>query len=235
MQFMDIRKEGPIGVMVMNYEEENHFDRPFVTEIMKALDDIEADNEIKSLVVTSKSEKFFCTGLHLQYMAKLPFNELTDFIAFFNNMLGRWCAFPKPVVGAINGHAFAGGAIMAAHFDFRYMRKDRGWVCVPEVDINIPFLPGMIAIFREILAPAAFREMALTGKRYTGPEAKALGFIDEVYEKEELLPKSIEMAKFLTTKNLSAYAEIKRRIRAETIRIIKEEDPKYITGGATNK
>jgi enoyl-CoA hydratase/carnithine racemase len=93
----------------------------------------------------------------------------------------------------------------------------------------------MIAIFQEILAPAAFREMALTGKRYTGPEAKALGFIDEVYEKDELVPKSIEFAKFLTTKNLSAYAEIKRRIRAETIRIIKEEDPKYITGGTAKK
>ena len=235
MKWIDISKEGPVGVMVMNYEEENHFDRPFVTEIMEALDTIEADGDIKSLVVTAKSGKYFCTGLYLQYMAKLPVKELLDFILFFNNMLGRWCAFPKPVVGSINGHAFAGGAIMSAHFDFRYMRKDRGWVCVPEVDINIPFLPGMISIFREVLAPAAFREMALTGKRYTGPEAKALGFIDEVYEKDDLLPKSIEMAKFLSTKNLSAYAEIKRRIRAETIRIIKEDDPKFISGGLGQK
>ncbi len=230
MEWIELRREGPVGVMVMSYEEQNYFDRPFVTEILEALDEVENDGEIKALVVTGGVEKYFSTGLHLQFMAGLKPNDLIDYIKFFNGMLGRWCAFPKPVVAAINGHAIAAGAILVAHMDFRYMRKDRGWVSVPEVDINIPFLPGMIAIFREVLAPAAWREMALTGKRYTGPEAKALGFIDEVYEKDELLPKCIEHAQFLATKNPAAYAEIKRRMRARVIKIIEEEDPKYIGG-----
>jgi len=231
MRWINIKKEGSVGLMTMDYEEENHFDRPFVTELYEALDEIEADDEIKSIVVTGGTEKYWCTGLYLQYMMKLDPKDLVEYIRFFNNMLGRWCVFPKPVVAAINGHAFAAGAILAAHTDFRFMREDRGWVCVPEVDINIPFLPGMISIFEQCLAPGAWREMALTGKRYTAPEAKALGFIDEVYEKDELVPKSIEYAGFLATKNLAAYAEIKRRMRAETYRKIVEEDPKYLGGG----
>lgn len=230
MKWIDIKKEGNVAIMTMNYEDENHFDRPFVTDINEALDVMEADDGVRAVVVTGAVEKYWSTGLHLQFMGKLPLPELVEYILYFNNMLGRWSIYPKPVIAAINGHAFAGGAILAAHADFRYMRKDRGWVCIPEIDINIPFVPGMIEIFKNVLAPGPWREMALTGKRYTAPEAKALGFIDEVYEKDELLPKSVEMAAFLAAKNPTTFATIKRRMRAHIHKMIMEEDPKYIRG-----
>ncbi len=227
MQWIELTREGPVGVLTMNYEAENRFDRNFVGDLMEAFDTVEADDEIKAVVMTGGAEKFFSTGLHLQFMAGLAPEDLVEFIRYFNGMLARTCVFPKPLVAAINGHAIAAGAIWAAHMDFRYMRADRGWVSLPEVDINIPFLPGMIAIFREVMAPGPWRELALTGKKFSAPQAKELGYIDEVYEKDEVLPKSIEQAAMLAGKNLAAYAEIKRRMKGHVARIIEEEDPKY--------
>ena len=76
-------------------------------------------------------------------------------------------------MAAINGHAFAGGAIMACAFDFRFMRSDRGYFCFPEVDIQIPFMPGMDAILKKALPTSLVLEAQLTGKRYTAAELEA--------------------------------------------------------------
>ena len=230
MRWIELEKEGPVGVLTMNYEGQNRFSTEFCDDIMSAMDAVESDGAIRSVVVAGGEEKYWSTGLHLDYLGQAGAEEVKKFIALLNNMLKRWCVYPKPVVAAINGHAFAAGAIMAAHMDYRFMREDRGWVCLPEVDINIPFLPGMIAILRAVLTPSALRHMTLTGKRFNAQEAQNLGFIDDVFSKEDLLPKAIEWATFLATKNAAAYAEIKRRMRAEVVRIIETEDPKYAFG-----
>ena len=63
----------------------------------------------------------------------------------------RLLEFPVPVVAAINGHAFGNGAILTCACDFRFMRKDKGFFCFPEVDVSIPFLPGMIGFVRKAI------------------------------------------------------------------------------------
>ncbi len=65
-----------------------------------------------------------------------------EFISAVLKFLGRVMGFPVPTVAAVNGHAFAAGAMLALAHDFRVMRSDRGFFCLPEVDINIPPGPG---------------------------------------------------------------------------------------------
>jgi len=130
-------------------------------------------------------------------------------------------------VAALNGHTFAAGLFMAAYMDFRFMREDRGWICLPEVDINIPLLPAMIAICRATMTEQGFRKVYYTGARLTGPEAAQIGFVDRLCSEERLLPESIEFAAGLAKKKTSTYAEMKRRIRADIARILDEVDPGY--------
>ena len=225
MSLVHCRKDGPVAVMRMD-NGENRFNPPLVSEIHRALDEFEADAAVRAVVITG-TDKYFSNGLDLSALAQLQRDALSAFVLEFARMYKRVGIYPKPTVAAINGHAFAGGAMLAALADFRYMRADRGWLCLPEVDIKLPFWPGMIALLEEAFPRAQFRHAAYSGKRFTAQELATMGFLDGIYPNEELLPRCIEQAAFLATKNPAAYAEIKRRIKAEMARIMDEEDPKY--------
>jgi len=226
---LEARKPERVGLMTLNYKGENRFHPDFMAEIMEVLDRAEADREIGALVVTGGDPKFFCNGLDLEWLVAhaTDIPAVLGYLKAVNGMYKRWTLFPKPVVAALNGHTFAGGLFMAAHMDFRFMREDRGWACMPESDINIPLLPGMIAICRAVMTPQGFRQMYYTGKRATGPEALAYGFADALFAGDVLVPKAVEFAAGLARKRSDTYAEMKRRTRAEIARIIDEVDPLY--------
>lgn len=230
MKYITIeKKDGKVALLTMNYKKENRFNPDFLQEMNDAMDQIENDAEIGAVVVTGGEPKFWSNGLDLEYLM-MNFSDLEkvkDYLVSVNNLYKRWSLFPKPVVAALNGHTFAGGLFMAGHMDFRFMRKDRGWICMPEVDINIPLLPGMIAVCQETMTAQGFRKMYYTGARLTGPEAAEIGFVDGLYGEEELLPAALEFAAGLAKKKQKTYAEMKRRIRAEMVRVLEEEDPKY--------
>lgn len=219
-----------VAVMTLNYQKENRFHPDFVAEIMEGLDLIEHDHEIGAIVVTGGDPKFFCNGLDLEWLLAHATDApaCLDYIRNINAMFKRWTLYPKPVVAALNGHTFAGGVFMACHMDFRFMREDRGWVCLPEVDINIPLLPGMIAICQAVMTPQGFHRLYYTGKRATAAEAMAYGFVDWMFPLDQLLPKCIEFASDLAAKRPDTYAEMKHRIRAPIARILDEVDPNFI-------
>ena len=114
-----------------------------------------------------------------------------------------------PVIAAINGHAFAGGAMLALACDERVMREDRGYFCLPEVDINIPFVPGMSKLIQSKLTPAAAHKAMIGGHRFGGPEALQWGIVDELAAEDQVLSTAIERTKPLSGKNRVVASAIK--------------------------
>ena len=226
MGFIDVEIQERVATLTMN-RGENRFHPEFLAEMMEVLDALEADSAAGALVVTGGDPKFFCNGLDLEWLmahaGDLP--AVTDYLRQVNAMFRRWTLYPKPTVAALNGHTFAAGMFMAAHMDFRFMREDRGWVCLPEVDIDIPLLPGMIAICQAVMPPQGFRRMYYTGERFGGPQARELGYVDGIFGADELLPACQEFAAGLAKKKTQTYAEMKRRIRQEVARVLDEDDP----------
>lgn len=231
MEFITLEKrsEERVAIMTMNYKAENRFNPDFLAEMMQTLDDVEVEDEIGALVVTGADPKFFSNGLDLEHIMSLISEpeSIAGYLTQVNAMFKRWTLFPKPTVAALNGHTFAAGLFMAAHMDFRFMRAERGWVCLPEVDINIPLLPGMIAICQAVMPPQGFRQLYYTGKRFTGPEAVGLGFAEAVYPLDDLLPECVAFAADLAKKKTRTYAEMKRRIRADVAHLLDEVDPQH--------
>lgn len=224
---VDILEKERVAVVAMNYKKENRFNPEFLAELMAVLDDMEANDGVGALVITGADEKFFSNGLDLEWIMT-HFAEpgaVAGYLQSVNALFKRVTLYPKPTVAALNGHTFAAGLFIAAHCDFRFMREDRGWCCLPEVDINIPLLPGMIAICEAVMSPRCFKQFYYTGKRFTGPESLALGFVDAVFAKDDLMPACIEAAAGLAKKKTRTYAEMKRRIREPIARILDEVDP----------
>ena len=94
----------------------------------------------------------------------------------------------------LQGHTFAAGALLALAHDVRIMRADRGYFCLPEVDISIPFSTGMSALVQAPLSHATAHEAMTTGRRYGGTEALDAGIVSAALPLEELVPYATKWA-----------------------------------------
>jgi enoyl-CoA hydratase/carnithine racemase len=233
MAAIEYRLENSVAVVTLN-DGENRFNPPFLRAFLDVLDEVERENNATVLVVTSGHEKIFSNGIDLEWL--VPFIQkgdtktAKDFFFLMNRLFKRILLYPMPTIAAISGHAFAGGAIMSCAFDFRFMRSDRGFFCFPEVDLGIPFLPGMIALIQKAIPTQIFQELQLTGKRATAEECEAHGIVMKACHRDELMKLVLEFAEGLK-KRREIVAEMKRRMHGEIARIIDEEDPSVIESG----
>ncbi len=225
-------KEGSVARLVMDQAENRH-NPEFLEEILTAFDEIEADSEIEAVVLTSSDQKNWSLGIDLEWMIPIlgdssRHGEVKQFLYRLDDLFKRLLIFPVPIIAAISGHAFGDGAIMACACDFRLMRSDRGFFCFPEVDISIPFMPGMWAIVKRAIPYSKLYEMTLCGKRVGGPELCAAGGIIQTVEGVEGVNEAaMEFAKTFHKKR-GIFSEMKGRANMEAIRVIDEDDPEVI-------
>lgn len=161
-----------VAVLTMN-SGENRINIEFLSALLQALDDIEQKTQANALVVKAADEKIWCNGMDLNWLVPAIGRKDPDVEKFFDmqdKMYRRVTFFPMTTVAALTGHAFAGGAILACSFDFIFMRADRGFLCFPEVDLDIPFLPYMDALIRRAMPMHKVMEAELTGKRFAAKE-----------------------------------------------------------------
>ena len=108
-------------------------------------------------------------------------DAVKEFLSTMDEVYTLMMQFPMPIIAAMNGHTFGNGIVIAAACDFRYMRSDKGYVCFPEVDMNIPFVPGLIDVILKAIPKHKFNEMILTGRKMTADEMAEATFIDKTF------------------------------------------------------
>jgi len=231
MAVLEWKKDGTVAIINMTNGENRH-NPTFVAEILKAFDEIEKDPELSSVVIRSADVKNWTIGIDITWLmdifGKQDLQAIRDFMYGLNKMFTRILLYPMPVIAAINGHAFGDGSIMACACDFRFMKADRGFFCFPEVDINIPFLPGMLAILKKALPHHKLEEMVLSGKRCGAAELERDRVIVKACENEEALMKeAIAFARNFNKKR-PIFGELKRRLNTPIVEIMEKEDPVYI-------
>lgn len=218
---VELTREGPVFLLRMQ-SGENRFNPGFVAALNGVLDEVEASAGDAALVVTGRTEKFFSNGLDLEWLTGPGATQAREFLPTFIRLLGRIFAFPVPTVAAVNGHAFAGGAMLALAHDFRVMRADRGFLCLNEIDLRMPLAPGMAALVTARLSGATLRDAVLAGERFAGPECVARGIADEAVPLADVVPRALARARGMASKDRAAYGTLKRNIHGETIRILEE-------------
>ena len=200
--------------------------------INEIFDEVLADDGIYALVITSNDPKNFSQGIDVEWLGQ-RFQEkdaesIKTFIYGMNRVFQRLLQMPIPTIAAINGHAFGNGAILACACDFRFMKRDRGFFCFPEVDINIPFLPGMIAFVRKAIPEYKFNELKLTGKRVGADELEHHHIIEKASENlEELMSDVLSFAGGFQ-KQRGIFGEHKKRMHKAIIEVMDKEDKVFI-------
>jgi len=233
MALIEYELDENVAVVTMN-SGENRFNLAFLDEFLSALDTIENDTEANALVVKSSHEKIFSNGIDLDWLVSFIQKNDPDtakkFLYTMNRLFKRLLIYPMPTIAAITGHAFAGGAIMCCAFDFRFMRSDRGFFCFPEVDLGIPFLPGMIALAEKAIPMYKFEEMKYTGKRLTAYECEEHHIVMKACHTDDLMDEAFSFAKGLN-KRREVISAMKKGMYKDIVRVIDEEDPPVIESG----
>jgi len=212
-----------VEIVRLNNDKENRMSGPFVAELRQTLSEFGSDPEVKAVVVAGNG-KFFSNGLDLEWMKSQGKAELFGFLLSISGLLKETALFPKPLVGAISGHAFGMGAIWASGFDVRIVRSDRGWVCFPEMDINIPFSPGMIAICEHGLGTTTFRKMAFSAQRYAGEAAVEVGWAQAAATEEAIMETAVATAAELGKKGRDAFRLTKQFWAKRVVDVIDSQD-----------
>lgn len=236
MSLLTYTVDESVAVLTMD-NGENRFNPDFLDAFLNILDVIENETDAKTLLVTSAHEKIFSNGLDLEWLVPvIQGGEVKKAQAFFyqlNQLFKRVVTYPMITIAAISGHAFAGGAIFTGAFDFRFMRSDRGYYCIPEVDLGIPFLPGMLALLGKAIPEYKFNEMQYTGQRLTAAECEEHHIVLKAFHQDDLMRETLAFAKSLN-KNRSTVKEMKKRVNRHVVHALDVEDVPYIESGKFN-
>lgn len=130
-------------------------------------------------------------------------------------LLGRLLTAPFITVAALNGHTYAAGALLALAHDYRVMREDKGFFCLPSVDVGIPFSPGMSALISSKLGQPISHDLVVSGRRIGGREAAAHGVVTRAVPGQQVLDVATDYAQAFSGKDPEVLGTVKRRMYSE--------------------
>lgn len=131
-----------------------------------------------ALVLTGY-DRFFSAGLDLITVSTLDRAAMGSFMAHFERLMTRVFHCPRPVVAAVNGHAVAGGCILAAQADWRVLARGKVNYGTNETQLGVGLPPAALEPFRNGFHPAAVIRGLLLGELFQPEQALELGLVHE--------------------------------------------------------
>ncbi len=200
--------------------DENRFHPDWLIQVDALLDEVVKSDEPRALVTTATG-KFWSNGLDLDWLLAHP-DEYAEYSGRVHALLARMLSLPIVTVAALQGHTFAAGAMLSLCHDLRVMRADRGFWCLPEADINIPFTPGMSALIQARLTPQTAHEAMVTARRFGGQEAYVRQIVDQAVSEPEVLETAVALAHANAAKAGPTLETIKTRMYAPVLSALRE-------------
>ncbi len=216
-----------VAVLRLEHGKAQALDVELVGELDRVLRDCEADEACHAVVLTGTG-RIFSAGVDLFQVLNGGDRYADEFLPLLRSAFARLFAFSKPAVAAINGHAIAGGCVMACACDYRIMAEGSGTIGVPELKVGVPF-PGVAIEILRFAVPEHVSELVFLGRTYPVGEAVKLDIVHETAPGAALLDRARAVAAQLGTTAPDRFRLTKRQLRASTIAAIarheRETDP----------
>ena len=212
---MKIETHGDVAVVRLEAGKANAMNTALLDGIDALLDEVEA-SDARAVVLTGY-DRFFCAGLDLVSLSKLDRAGMDAFMRHFERVMPRIFFLPLPVVAAVNGHAVAGGCVLALQADLRVMAAGAK-MGLNEIALGVGLPPSVVVSLQHRVGPHAAFEIVMTGQLYDAEIAHEKDLVDEVAPPDQVLERSIELAQLLAGKPGPAYRHTKAGLRAEARR-----------------
>ncbi|HXH06459.1 MAG TPA: enoyl-CoA hydratase/isomerase family protein [Vicinamibacterales bacterium] len=182
-------------------------------ELLQALETALDEAEAARGVVLTGTGTVFSAGVDLARVLEGGRAYLEAFLPAFSRVLRRLFGFPRPLVAAINGHALAGGYVLACAADYRVMADGGGRVGLPELAVGVPFPAAAVELVRSVVPGGAGHRLLLLGRQHEATEAAALGLVDELAAPGAVVTRAIEIARELAARPADAFRLTKASLR----------------------
>lgn len=202
-----------IGVLTFDRPSTNALDFQFFQDLCSLLPEL---RRLRALILRGKG-RFFSAGLDLFAVMRYSENEASAFATAFDDGVTGLFALEIPVVAAINGHAIAGGAVLAATADMRILAQGDARLGLTEIQVGVPFPTSALEAVRFSCGGPRLAELLYQGRLYQGDDAVAVHLADRIVKEEDLLSVAHSIAAELAGRNPVAFAGIKTALRKQSI------------------
>lgn len=209
-----------VAVLTLMHGKANALDIEFCDAIADRFADLRS-SDAKAVVLTGQG-KIFSAGVDLKRLSEGGADYIRKFLPALDRLYEAVFFHPKPMVAAVNGHAIAGGCVLACCADRRIMSREVGRIGVTEILVGVPFPTLALEIVRFAVPPRYLPEFTLSGATYATDEALKRGWIDEVAEPEDLMDDAMAVAREFSLLSPAAFTQTKMQIRQSATERLKE-------------
>ena len=213
---VEIDREENIATLTLSRGKVNAIDWGLIRELKSALRGLESDSSVTAIVLTGRGP-FFSFGFDVPQLFPYSKTRFRSFVTDFDKLLIDLFLFPKPVVAAINGHAIAGGCMLALACDYRIMVDAKAKISLNEITFASTIFASPAEMLRAVVGTPAASEILFHGRMYPAAEAKEIGLIDEMCEERELMERAHRIAAEMGQKAPDAFASAKQLLREPTV------------------
>jgi 3,2-trans-enoyl-CoA isomerase len=206
VQHISLDREEGILVITLARGKANALTHEMVDELHQALNHARVDDRTHGVVITSAGPKVFCSGFDVAEVFTYPPDVLTRYMRRFIELFDNLRTLPKPTVAGINGHCFAGGAILALACDERLMAEGDVQFALNEVTLGVVLPPRMVRALASVLPGATARQMILEGHVYKAADAQQHGIVEELVPAGNVRHRALTIARQLAAKPPRAFA-----------------------------
>ena len=215
MESIAIELRGHVAIMQMQHGKASVLDAEFCQAIIGMLDTLAA-GPAQAVVLTGRGS-IFSAGVDLLSLQSGGAAYIERFLPLVSRLVHALFGFPRPLIAAINGHAVAGGCVMACASDYRIMARGNGRIGVAELQVGVPFPAAPLEVVRFVLPPTHLKTVVYEGATYLPDEALRLGLVDEVCDAGELLTRALHKAETLAALPPEAFTITKRQLHAPVL------------------
>ena len=210
-----ITERDGITIVTLAHGKANTLDTEFCAALTKAFVKLKSA-KARGVVLTGQ-DGIFSAGVNLIRARDGGPRYIRKFLPVLNKMFDTVFHFEKPLVAAINGHAIAGGCVLACCADSRLMARDGGRIGITELLVGLPFPALAFEVMRFVAMPPDLPALLYTGETFPPPDALDRGLIDEIVEPSALLDRAVEKAQRLAALPPQAFAVTKQQLRLDVI------------------
>jgi enoyl-CoA hydratase len=226
---IELQYQDGVAVLTLAHGKANVFDAELCEAIAARLEECISAPKCTAIVMTGRGS-IFSAGVDLLRVLNEGEPYVRRFLPLLNTALESAFACPKPLIAAVNGHAIAGGCILACAADLRLMARGAGRIGAPELLVGVAFPPVPLEILRFTAAPHHLQSLVFRGLTLTADAAVAAGLVDTAVDPDALLAEAIAAAEALAAPPAAAFAITKRQLRDAALTRMREGRRQFDAG-----